>query len=311
MAPTQCITVDSSSHLFLAGRAMLPTHNSFAYLVPAILAATAHKECRVVVSTHTISLQEQLVQKDIPFLQKVMPQPFTAVLVKGRSNYVSLRRLHGAAAAAPAPLLRPSRGTAEQLQQIGRWSRQTEDGSRSDLGFQPLPAVWDAVQSDSGNCLGRACPDYAKCFYFKARKQMFGAQLLIVNHALFFSDLALRRQGGSMLPDYKVVIFDEAHTLEDVAADHLGLQVSRGAVEWLLNKLHNPRQRRGLLSWFGDEDAVRQVEIARHAADQFFNAILNWIAPSAARRPQRPASDHPTPCASASRTLCPTTSPRS
>ena len=130
---------------------------------------------------------------------------------------------------------------ADQLQQIGRWSRQTQEGSRSDLGFQPLPAVWDAVQSDSGNCLGRACPDYAKCFYFKARKQMFGAQLLIVNHALFFSDLALRRQGGSMLPDYKVVIFDEAHTLEDVAADHLGLQVGRGTVEHLLNKLYSPR----------------------------------------------------------------------
>ncbi len=139
-----------------------------------------------------------------------------------------------------------------------------------------MPSVWDAVESDSGNCLGRACPDYAKCFYFKARKQMYGAQLLVVNHALFFSDLALRRQGGNLLPDYKVVIFDEAHTLEDVAADHLGLKVGRGAVEHLLNKLYSPRQRRGLLSWFGDEDALRQVEITRNAADAFFNGVLNW-----------------------------------
>jgi ATP-dependent DNA helicase DinG len=265
---------------------------SFAYLVPAILAATSQKECRVVVSTHTISLQEQLVQKDIPFLQKIMPRPFTALLVKGRSNYISLRRLHGAQQRVGAVMAEQS--ATEQLQQIGRWSRQTLEGSRSDLGFQPLPAVWDAVQSDSGNCLGRTCPDYAKCFYFKARKQMFGAQLLIVNHALFFSDLALRRQGGGMLPDYKVVIFDEAHTLEDVAADHLGLKIGRGAVEYLLNKLYSPRQKRGLLGWFSDEDAVRQVEIARNAADHFFNAVLNWTLRQprgAGRNVARPAAD--------------------
>jgi ATP-dependent DNA helicase DinG len=265
---------------------------SFAYLVPSILAATAQKDCRVVVSTHTISLQEQLVQKDIPFLQNVMPQSFTAVLVKGRSNYISLRRLHAAQQRVASLAAEP--GAADQLQQIGRWSRKTEDGSRSDLGFQPLPAVWDAVESDSGNCLGRTCPDYAKCFYFKARKQMFGAQLLVVNHALFFSDLALRRQGASLLPDYKVVVFDEAHTLEDVAADHLGLQIGRGAVEFLLNRLYSPRQQRGLLAWLGDEDAVRQVEIARGAAGRFFDGVLNWTLRQprpAGRGAPRPASD--------------------
>src|SRR5215468_1324496 len=154
---------------------------SFAYLVPAILAAIANKDCRVVVSTHTISLQEQLVRKDIPFLQSVMPQPFTAVLAKGRSNYVSLRRLRGAQQRVGTLLAEED--AAEQLLQIGRWSRQTRDGSRSDLAFQPLPSVWDLVESDSGNCLGRNCRDYDKCFYFKARRQIYGANLLIVNHA--------------------------------------------------------------------------------------------------------------------------------
>src|SRR6185437_7959259 len=167
---------------------------SFAYLVPAVLAAVGRKDCRVVLSTHTISLQEQLIRKDIPFLASVMPQPFTATLVKGRSNYLSLRRLRVAQQRAGLLLAEPS--THEQLRQVGRWSRQTQDGSKSDLDFQPSPAVWDLVQSDSGNCLGRACPDYAKCFYFRARKQVFGAQLLVVNHALFFSDLALRREGA-------------------------------------------------------------------------------------------------------------------
>jgi len=244
---------------------------SFAYLVPAILAATAHKECRVVISTHTISLQEQLVHKDIPFLQEVLPQQFNATLVKGRSNYLSLRRLRGAQQRAGALLFEPA--AVEQLQQIGRWSRTTRDGSRSDLAFSVQPAVWDLVESDSGNCLGRGCPDYAKCFYFQARKRMFGAQLLIVNHALFFSDLALRREGANLLPDYKVVVFDEAHTLEDVAAEHLGLQISRGAVEYLLNKLFHPRTRRGLLAFIPSEDAAAQTEIVRQTSERFFASI--------------------------------------
>jgi ATP-dependent DNA helicase DinG len=249
---------------------------SFAYLVPAILAATADKECKVVVSTHTISLQEQLVCKDIPFLQNVMPQEFRAVLVKGRSNYISLRRLRGAQQRVGTLL--GEENAAEQLLQIGRWSRQTRDGSRSDLSFQPLPSVWDLVESDSGNCLGRKCHDYDKCFYFKARKQIYGANLLIVNHALFFSDLALRREGASLLPDYHVVIFDEAHTLEDVASEHLGVRVTRGMVDYLLNKLYSPRTARGLLAYFGTNESLKQVDAARFAADTFFNNVLAWHA---------------------------------
>jgi ATP-dependent DNA helicase DinG len=264
---------------------------SFAYLVPAILAATASRDCRAVISTHTISLQEQLVRKDIPFLQSVMPQEFTATLVKGRSNYLSLRRLHGAQQRSAA--LIAEAGATAQLQQLGRWSRTTRDGSKSDLSFQPLPAVWDLVESDSGNCLGRGCPEYERCFYFKARKQMFGARLLIVNHALFFSDLAVRRQGGSILPDYKIAVFDEAHTLEDVAADHLGIQVGRGAVDYLLNKLFNRRTGRGLLAYIPSEDTVFQVEIARGASDRFFTSILRWAAeqPRGNRGQPRPASE--------------------
>jgi ATP-dependent DNA helicase DinG len=264
---------------------------SFAYLVPAVLAALEGKDCRVVISTHTISLQEQLVHKDVPFLQDVLPKPFTATLVKGRSNYLSLRRLRVAQQKSLA-LLEPAGN--EQLRQVGRWSRQTHDGSRSDLPLQPLPSVWDLVHSDSGNCLGRSCRDYGNCFYFKARKQMSGAHLLIVNHALFFSDLALRRQGASLLPDYQVVIFDEAHTLEDVAADHLGLQLGRGPLDYLLNKLLHPRTRRGLLAHLPSEEAQKQVEATRQAGERFFHAVLDW----AQRQPrnnfrggQRPASE--------------------
>jgi ATP-dependent DNA helicase DinG len=249
---------------------------SFAYLVPAIQAAVGRKDCKVVVSTHTISLQEQIIHKDIPFLQRVMPDDFHATLVKGRSNYLSLRRLRVAQQRAGS--LFADAAVEGQLRQVGQWSRQTRDGSRSDLRFQPLPVVWDAVHSDSGNCMGRACPDYGNCFYFRARKQMAGAQLFVVNHALFFSDLALRKAGGGgMLPDYQVVVFDEAHTLEDVAADHLGLQFSRGALDWLFNKLRNPRGR-GLLSYVPADDAVKQLDSARQAADRFFTDVLSWHA---------------------------------
>ena len=204
---------------------------SFAYLVPAILAATANKDCRVVISTHTISLQEQLVHKDIPFLQSVMPQQFNATLVKGRSNYLSLRRLRGAQQRIGALLVESA--AVEQLQQIGRWSRTTRDGSRSDLSFQAQPAVWDLVESDSGNCLGRACPDYAKCYYFQGPSECSAPNCSSSITPSFSATWPCDAQGASLLPDYKVVVFDEAHTLEDVAADHLGLQLSRGALEYL------------------------------------------------------------------------------
>ncbi len=247
---------------------------SFAYLVPAIAAVADRKDYRVVISTHTIALQNQLIEKDIPFLQRALPFEFRPVLVKGRGNYVSLRRLRvaqqrmGTLFADPVAL--------QQLQIVGKWSRKTTDGTRSDLPVQPYPSVWDAVESDSGNCLGRNCPHYQECFYYKARKSVYGANLLIVNHALFFSDLALRQQGGGLLPDYHAVIFDEAHTLEDVAADHLGLQVSQGGVDYILSQILAPRGNRGVLAAHGDAASFVQMENTRQAAERFFAAVHQW-----------------------------------
>ncbi len=249
---------------------------SFAYLVPAVLAVAAKKDYRVVVSTHTIGLQEQLITKDVPFLRQALPHDFRPVLVKGRGNYLSLRRLRTAQQRAGNLLADPL--ALQQLAQIGKWSRTTADGTRSDLEFQPLPGVWDQVESDSGNCLGKQCPQQPDCFYFRARRQAFGANLLIVNHALFFADLALRRNGGGLLPDYDAVIFDEAHTLEDVAADYLGLQVSQAGVEYLLNQLLAPRQHKGILAVHGDAESLAQLEQVRLAADRFFLSVQAWYA---------------------------------
>lgn len=266
---------------------------SFAYLVPAILAATEHAELsdgdngdfkreplpgskKIVISTHTISLQEQLIGKDLPLLNAVIPREFSAVLVKGRRNYLSLRRLDSALARS-ASLFNDDE-QLEQLRKIRGWSKTTHDGSLSDLDFQPLPQVWDEAASDSGNCMGRRCPSYNTCFYYKDRRRAQHAQILVVNHALLFSDLALRRAGVSILPDYDVVILDEAHTVEAVAGDHLGINVTSGQIEYTLNKLYNDRTQRGLLVHHGFDKEMRQVDSCRQHADTFFADLFDWRA---------------------------------
>ncbi len=255
---------------------------SFAYLAPAILAAAgdqgdgAESGRRIVISTHTISLQEQLTQKDLPLLNSVIPLEFSAVLVKGRGNYLSRRRLDNAMSRATSLFSDPEE--FEQLRQLHAWAQETGDGSLSDLGFRPMLAVWDEVASEHGNCMGRNCPMYAKCFYYKARRRMQNAQILVVNHALFFTDLALRRQNVSILPKYDVVIFDEAHTLEAVAGDHLGLNLTNGQIEFTLRKLYNDRTNRGLLVHHKLREAQKETWECRDLAAEFFDSIACWLA---------------------------------
>jgi ATP-dependent DNA helicase DinG len=265
---------------------------SFAYLIPAILAATENeseleledtsskqeeppKTKRIVISTHTISLQEQLVYKDIPFLNSVIPREFSAVLVKGRRNYLSLRRLQNGLKRANTLFSRDE--DHQQLQQIRKWASASSDGSRADLDFTPGSALWDEIASDSGNCLGRSCPTYKECFYYRARRRSQHAQLLIVNHALFFSDLALRQLGANILPDYHAVVFDEAHTLEAIASDHLGISVTSGQVDYVLNKLYNERTNKGLLVSHDLFDITRTVVEVLICADEFFGNVHHWI----------------------------------
>ncbi len=263
---------------------------SFAYLVPAILAATElQAECgpsggngdsppgpKVVVSTHTISLQEQLITKDLPLLNAVIPREFSAVLVKGRRNYLSLRRLDLALSRSRS--LFSDDEQLAQLRDVNKWSKSTHDGSLSELSFRPLGPVWDEVASDSTNCLGRRCPTYGKCFYYQDRRRVQHAQILVVNHALLFSDIALRRSGVSILPDYDIVVLDEAHTVEAVAGDHLGINVTSGSVDYVLNKLYNDRTNKGLLVHHGLAREQQQVDRCRHQADVFFGDLYEWRA---------------------------------
>ena len=255
---------------------------SFGYLVPAILSLQANQESkdggkrRIIVSTHTISLQEQLIQKDIPLLNSVIPLEFSAVLAKGRGNYISLRRLRQALQRSES--LFSTDEQIAQVQHLREWSVNTTDGSRADLDLKVLPNVWDEVQSDSGNCLGRKCPTYADCHYFKARKRLQNADILIVNHALFFSDLSLRRLGVNILPDYDTVILDEAHTIQNVASDHMGLGITLGQIEYTLSKLYNENTNKGLLVHHNLAAGQRSVIQCRIRADDLFGDILAWVS---------------------------------
>ncbi len=255
---------------------------SFGYLVPAILSLQENQESkdggkrRIIVSTHTISLQEQLIQKDIPLLNSVIPLEFSAVLAKGRGNYISLRRLRQALKRAES--LFSTDEQHEQVQQLRKWAYDTNDGSRADLNLKVLPQVWDEVRSDSGNCLGRKCPTYNDCHYFKARKRLQNADILIVNHALFFSDLSLRRLGVNILPDYDTVILDEAHTIQDVASDHMGLGLTLGQIEYTLGKLYNDSTNKGLLVHHNLGAGQQAVFRCRILAEDFFGDILGWVA---------------------------------
>ncbi len=263
---------------------------SFGYLVPAILAAVDETlPRRVIVSTHTINLQDQLVRKDLPFLQRTLPFEFSAVLVKGRGNYVSLRRLQ--LAYESRDLLFGEPDARRQIEEIERWVHQDEEGSLSTLSFTPLATVWEEVKSEADNCLGAKCPFYERCFYFRARRRAQHAQLVIANHSLYFTDLQLRRVGASLLPDHHVVIFDEAHMLEQTAAKHFGMELTSRQFTYNLRRLFHPTRRTGLLVAFANRarlsaragrDVQKLVEETTADVDQFFEQLRSWLQTNAA-----------------------------
>jgi Rad3-related DNA helicase/REP element-mobilizing transposase RayT len=248
---------------------------SFAYLLPAIDFAVKKKK-RVVISTHTISLQEQLIEKDIPLIQSVYPDEFTAVLCKGRGNYLCQRRLHQTRAR--QGMLFEKDAELESLWMIEDWATHTTDGSMADLPTMPEPGVWDKVCAEQGNCLGKKCDFYEHCFWQSAKRRMQIGNILIVNHALFFSDLSLRMAGVNYLPKYDIAILDEAHTVEDVAGEHFGLRISEGSVRYNLRTLYDVKRGKGMLSVHGAaaNDAIRTVVDLNSAAEYFFEQIIRW-----------------------------------
>ena len=256
---------------------------SLAYLIPAILFAVAQKK-KAVVSTHTINLQEQLTEKDLPMLTVVLgslPEPvkFSYAMLKGRANYLCTRRLQKAMQQS-GNLFTSSE--AEELQRIYEWSKETKDGSLSDFSIEPDPKVWAQVCSERGLCSPKTCghqSDFARdhdaCFFQRVRNRILSADVVILNHTLFFTLLGGvdEEMEGGILFKNDFVIFDEAHTMESVASRHIGLSVSSGQVRYSLNRLWNPKTEKGLLATLRQGKAVKLVADILSESVKFFENV--------------------------------------
>jgi ATP-dependent DNA helicase DinG len=251
---------------------------SLAYLIPAILFAVANGK-KAVVSTHTINLQEQLTEKDLPMLAQILPVKFNYSMLKGRGNYLCTRRLHKALQQS-ASLFTSTE--AEELQRILEWSKGTADGSLSDFEVEPDAKVWAQVCSERGLCSPKLCgypSEFARqhgvCFFQRARNRILSADVLVLNHTLFFTLLgALEEETpGGILFKNDFVIFDEAHQVESVASKHIGLSVSSGQMRYALQRLWNPRTEKGLLATLRRGGAVKLVADLLQEAEEFFTRV--------------------------------------
>lgn len=249
------------------------TGKTFTYLYPAIMWAVTNKQ-RCVVSTNTIHLQEQLFFKDLPLIQKASGLNFKFALVKGRNNYACLRKINQYR---QNPELFETEDNRE-MEALVAWSQNTRDGSKSDLNFVPDPEVWEKIQSETDTSLKTRCPHYNECFYYKARRYISDADILVVNHHLLLSDLELKQKLGQMsqisiLPSYTRVIVDEAHNIEDVATDFFTKSVSAQGVKKLLSKLYTTRRKkqRGYLHFL-------HTQLMRHNFASSFPAMEQAIS---------------------------------
>lgn len=253
------------------------TGKSIAYLVPALLRATRAKE-RVVVSTNTINLQEQLVRKDIPALRAAWPaiagsagaEPPRVALLKGQSNYVCLRKVEDFETGTLAEGLLEDEAEAAAIRELGAWARRTREGTREELPAPPLPSAWEKVQVDGDTCTRTACRHYQECFYFRARREAAAADLVVANHHLLLADLSVRRgagfRGAAVLPPFRHLVLDEAHHLEEVASEHLGAHVTSLGLRRLLGRLKAARRPdRGALPAL--LRAARDPAVARHVEE--------------------------------------------
>jgi ATP-dependent DNA helicase DinG len=241
------------------------TGKTLAYLVPAIAAACG-SGARIVISTGTKNLQEQLMDKDIPFLQETLPAKFRAAVMKGRNNYACLHRIKRAE---DMPFLEGLE-QIDQFDEVFHWVTQTETGDRAELSNLPenLP-FWRHIDARSDSCLGQKCPDFDPCFITRMRQRATDADVIVVNHHLFFADLALRNGAyGAVLPDYAAVILDEAHQIEDVASEYFGTGISNYQIDDLLRDV----------SYLKVDERESQQELTRVSARIRRFADLFWIS---------------------------------
>src|SRR5213596_2763457 len=245
---------------------------SLAYLAPAILfALEQHK--KAIVPTHTINLQEQLLYKDIPILKKILPVEFDAALMKGRQNYLCPRRLERALEQANEFFTGPEQN---ELNRLAEWARTTRDGSLSDLSVEPGPKVWAQVCSEPHICTTKSCGQ-SNCFYQQARRRLLSSDVIVLNHTLLFMllgspDQQAERESGYLFPN-DFIIFDEAHTVEQVASRQIGIGISQYGLRSTIQRLYNARTHKGLFTVMRDAIGVRLVADLVDELDRFFAAI--------------------------------------
>lgn len=259
----------------LAAEAGTGVGKSFAYLIPSILWAVRNRQ-RVLISTGTKNLQQQLVSKDLPFLQKVLPVEFRHALIVGRGNYVCRRKLEEVGVEIEDEEIvqeKEREGRVAELRQLVDWALTSPSGSRGDLAWVPTGDAWEELMSETDRSLKAQCPHYSECFYYQAKREAGKADIVVVNHHLFFADLAVRRatgdhDGALILPAYRRVVFDEAHHLEDTASQYLGLQFTPRIIANRLGRLLSPRDsKRGSipamvrkLQVLGDRQAAEELD---------------------------------------------------
>jgi ATP-dependent DNA helicase DinG len=245
---------------------------SLAYLLPAVTFALENKR-KAIITTHTINLQEQIIHKDLVIVQKLAPRPFHAELLKGRGNYLCPQRLERAIKTA-SDLFTSSE--TEELQLLWAWAQKTTDGSLSDLDFTPSPKVWSLVCSEAHICTARRCGQ-TRCFYQAVRRRMADADVLVMNHTLFFTLLnsteELLETDANFLFPRDFLIVDEAHTIENVASRAYGLHLSESHLRFELHRLFNPKSRKGLFPHQGDSIGSSAVRDALDASENFFRAV--------------------------------------
>ena len=214
---------------------------SYSYLIPSALWALLNHE-RVIISTGTINLQQQLCEKDIPAVEKIIGKKIKYVLLKGRQNYICMRRLNDAAS-----ILDLFEGESEELKKIADWAQDSPTGSKSDMTFMPSENVWTKVNSESDACMGKKCPFFGQCFVMKVRKEAATANLIVVNHHLLFADIESRLSGAgyedaAVLPPYHHLVFDEAHGIENAATSFFSECVNRFKLNKLINQMYRHRK---------------------------------------------------------------------
>ena len=219
------------------------TGKTLAYLIPSIQWAVENGK-KVIISTNTINLQEQLLNKDIPIVKKIMQKDFKYLLVKGRGNFLCNRKHANLLSMKPADLEEFSQDQKKQFEALINWGKETRTGDKSELYFEVDYTVWEYFQSETDICAGSRCPYKSECFFLKSREEKKKADILIANHHIFFSDLAIRKEIGfntdySILPEYGLVVFDEAHNIQKVARDYFSYEVSKYGFTKAMNQIHN------------------------------------------------------------------------